>query len=274
MDPRLAFEAEDGCVLLACDWAQIELRLLAHLSADASLIRLFNDPHCPDFFRALAAEWLALPLDQVRAEDRTNAKRIAYAVIYGIGPVNLAEHLGVTQDKAKAFMASFLRRYPGVEMFQRATVAQCRKYGYVTTIMKRRRAYPDIKAKDMRVKSHAERSAINFAIQGSAADICKAAMVRAMGTLAEERFVLCFCVGSVVHGKVHIPHCPRESKGLRASLVLQIHDELVLTVREEDVGAVVGVVAEAMTRVIALKVPLVVATKVGKTWADLELHTP
>lgn len=248
MDPRVAFEAEEGCLLLACDWAQIELRLLAHLSNDASLIRLFTSPDCPDFFRALASEWLAIPLQDVRSEDRANAKRIAYAVIYGIGPANLADHLGVTPDKARAFMTSFLRKYKAAEAFQQSVLAQCRADGYVRTIMNRRRAYPEIRSKDFAARGHAERSAVNFAIQGSAADICKAAMVKAMHALAEQ-------------------------PALRATLVLQIHDELVFQVHEEDIVAVAQLVTGTMVAAYALKVPLVVSTKVGKNWAAMEEKT-
>jgi DNA polymerase I-like protein with 3'-5' exonuclease and polymerase domains len=245
VDPRLAFEADEGCLLLACDWAQIELRLLAHLSDDASLIRLFNNAACPDFFRALAAEWLCIPLADVKPEDRANAKRIAYAVIYGIGPANLADHLGVTQDKARAFMKSFLRRYPSVEKFQQRTLAGCRTEGFVTTIMRRRRPYPDIRSQNAQAKGHAERSAVNFAIQGSAADICKAAMVSAMHALAER-------------------------PDLSARLVLQIHDELIFVVSEADIGDVAQLVRQSMTAVYKLKVPLAVSIKVGKNWASLE----
>ncbi|XP_035283092.1 DNA polymerase nu isoform X2 [Anguilla anguilla] len=175
--PRDMFIPQEGRTFLAADFCQVELRLLAHLTSDPELLRLFQDPDA-DVFSMLASQWKGVPEDRLNPEDREHAKRIVYSVVYGAGRERLSGILGVSAEQASRFVDSFLQRYREVQNFIQRTIQQCQKQGYVVSIMGRRRSLPNIHSADWAVRNQAERQAVNFVVQGSAADLCKMAMIR------------------------------------------------------------------------------------------------
>ena len=172
LNPRDGFTVSEGYVLLAADYSQVELRILAHFSADAGLLEAFHAQ--VDVFRAIAAKWLHKPSTmEVTDTERNQVKQICYALIYGAGPVLVAQQAQVSVETAQSMMKDFLHTYPGVETFLLHTKKQCRKQGYVQTLLGRRRYLPDITSTESRLKSKAERQAVNTLCQGSAADLIK-----------------------------------------------------------------------------------------------------
>ncbi|XP_038071187.1 DNA polymerase nu-like [Patiria miniata] len=249
---RKPFVSRDGWSFVAADFQSIELRLLAHLSHDPVLVRAFNKQDCTDIFVELASQWLGVPTASVTSAEREKTKRIVYSVIYGVGPDKLAETLGVSREEAKSFTRSFLSTFRGVSSFTKTCISCCQRHGFVQTIFRRRRLIPNINSVDFHIRSHAERQCVNFVVQGSAADICKVAMIQ------------------VVHALAARPH-------LNARLAVQIHDELLLEVAEPDVEEVKGIVKSAMEVTefhcgshVQLQVPLPVSISVGKNWGQLQ----
>ncbi|QQG49732.1 MAG: DNA polymerase I [Candidatus Berkelbacteria bacterium] len=227
---RRAFVAERGKVLLGIDYSQIELRILAHLCEDPDLIEAF---HKGDDFHAAVAESLGV--------DRRAAKAINFGIIFGLGANALANDLGISSNEARQFIDSYFKAFPGVAKFIEKMKQQARDQGYVSTIYGRRRYLPDIHAPNMMLRSAAERMAMNMPIQGTEADIMKLAMVEVAAKLP---------------------------KG--ASMLLQIHDELLFEVEPEAVEGVATLVKDIMGSVVELKVPLTVDVKTGPNWADLK----
>uniref|UniRef100_A0AAQ5Z1Z5 DNA-directed DNA polymerase family A palm domain-containing protein n=1 Tax=Amphiprion ocellaris TaxID=80972 RepID=A0AAQ5Z1Z5_AMPOC len=175
--PRAMFIPHEGWTFLAADFCQVELRLLAHLSSDPELLRIFTNPQA-DVFTMLASQWKGVSEDEVTSEDREHAKRIVYTVVYGAGRERLSGILGVSSEQASRFQDSFLKTYRDVQAFIQRTIQRSHKQGYVLSIMGRRRNLPNINSTDWGIRMQAERQAVNFVVQGSVADLCKMAMIR------------------------------------------------------------------------------------------------
>jgi DNA polymerase-1 len=244
---RQAFIPEEGWVLLTADYSQIELRLLAHFSGDEELRRAFAEDR--DIHQAVAAQVFGVPEAEVNPLMRRLAKTVNFGVIYGMSDFGLAQRLHIPREEATRFIEAYFARYPRVQEYQDRLLETCRKTGYVSTILGRRRAFdPAVLRPDStyRQRSQAEREAINMEIQGSAADLIKVAMLAIYRRLKHE--------------------------GRQARMLLQIHDELVFEVPPAEVKAVAGLVAEEMTGALAsqLQVPLQVDLAVGPNWLDTE----
>ncbi|NXY08675.1 DPOLN polymerase, partial [Pteruthius melanotis] len=178
ISPRTLFVSKKGCTFLAADFSHIELRILADLSSEPELLKLFQEPEITDIFSTLASQWKGIPSEQVKHADREQAKRIVYSVVYGAGKERLADCLGITPVQASQFIESFMQKYKKVHEFTKKTIEQCRDKGYVVSIMGRKRPLANINAQDYKLRTQAERQAVNFVVQGSAADLCKMAMVK------------------------------------------------------------------------------------------------
>jgi DNA polymerase-1 len=235
---RQAFIAPPGYVLMAADYSQIELRIMAHLSGDEGLLAAFAEDR--DVHVATAAEVFSVPLDAVSSDQRRTAKTINFGLIYGMSPFGLARQLGIDRGSAQRYVERYFTRYPGVKRFMDETRQSAREIGYVETVYGRRLYLPDIRSGNSAQRQYAERSAINAPMQGTAADIIKRAMI------AVDAW------------------CQREDAPAR--LIMQVHDELVLEVRE---GASDGVAAAIQQRMITageLRVPLKVDIGMGLNW--------
>ncbi|MBU4271446.1 MAG: DNA polymerase I [Planctomycetes bacterium] len=240
---RSAFVAgQEGWVLLAADYSQIELRVLAHFSGDARLAEAFARDE--DIHARVAGQVNGVPLEDVTPEMRRAAKAVNFGVIYGQSPFGLARALGIDQDEAAKFIDSYFEGYPGIEEFLSRVLADCRKNGYVKTILGRRRAIGGVREGAGRQRNLAERAAVNTVIQGSAADLIKRAMIAIHRRLRTER--------------------------LSARMLLQIHDELILEVPTDQFHHLAALVREEMIGAWALNVPLKVDLKAGPNWADTE----
>jgi DNA polymerase-1 len=237
---REAFVAADGCKILALDYSQIELRIMAHLSADESLLNAFAkglDVHC-----ATAAEVFGSALDQVSAEQRRAAKAINFGLIYGMSAFGLGKQLNIGRNEAQQYVDTYFERYPGVKRYMEETKQLARDQGYVETVFGRRLYLPDINARNGNVRQYAERTAINAPMQGTAADIIKRAMIKVQAWIADTE-----------------PHC---------KMIMQVHDELVFEVVTEEVEVCRAAIAALMTGAAELSVELEVDAGVGANWND------
>jgi DNA polymerase-1 len=237
---REAFVPEAGSLILSADYSQVELRILAHLSCDASLIETFNRDE--DIHAATAAEIFHVPPGQVNPEMRRLAKVINFGIIYGMSAFGLSKELAIPPSVAQAYIANYFQKYHGVRDYIDKSLELARERGYVATIMNRRRYLPDIASSNRSVRQFAERIAINAPIQGSAADLIKVAMINIHRRLLKEK---------------------RKTK-----LILQIHDELVFEVPEKELNLIKALVKEEMEGVVKLHIPLKVDIGVGKNWAE------
>ncbi|MDA1106783.1 MAG: DNA polymerase I [Proteobacteria bacterium] len=237
---RQAFVAPPGYKILAADYSQIELRIMAHLSGDAGLLRAFTGAQ--DIHKITAAEVMGIPLEQVSAEQRRAAKAINFGLIYGMSAFGLARQLGVDRAAAQEYIERYFARYPGVKTFMDTTRAQAHTDGFVETLFGRRLYLPEINARNMNRRQYAERTAINAPMQGSAADIIKLAMLRIDAWLA--------------------------AGGTDARMVMQVHDELVFEVAEGVVDTAAETIRTHMTEVMRLSVPLVVDVGTGANWDE------
>lgn len=236
---RQAFIAGAGNQIIAADYSQIELRIMAHLSGDAGLLRAFSEGK--DIHRATAAEVFGLPLEQVSAEQRRSAKAINFGLIYGMSAFGLARQLGIGRNDAQRYMDLYFERYPGVLTYMERTREQAHAQGYVETLFGRRLQLPDIRSRNAMRRKGAERAAINAPMQGTAADIIKRAMLAVDAWLATP-----------------------EADGIR--MIMQVHDELVFEVPQEKVALCSAKVRELMQHSAALDVPLLVEVGVGDNW--------
>ncbi|HRK96073.1 MAG TPA: DNA polymerase I, partial [Rhodospirillales bacterium] len=235
---RRAFIAEPGSVLLSADYSQIELRLLAHVAGIEALKQAFREGI--DIHAMTASQVFGVPIERMDPLTRRKAKAINFGIIYGISPFGLARQLGIPRGEAAAYIDAYFARYPGIRDYMAATKKVAREGGYVTTLFGRRCHVRGITDRNVSVRSFAERAAINAPIQGGAADIIKRAMIRIPNALVRA--------------------------GLKAQMLLQVHDELVFEVPEAEVEATRALVADEMTSVARLTVPLVVDTGTGLTW--------
>src|SRR5271165_2491041 len=237
---RQAFVAPPGHSLVAADYSQIELRIMAHLSGDASLLEAFAEER--DVHQATAAEVFGTPLSEVSADQRRSAKAINFGLMYGMSAFGLARQLAIGRGEAQKYMDLYFERYPGVRRFMEETRRQARETGFVETVFGRRLYLPEIQSRNHALRQYAERSAINAPMQGTAADIIKRAMIDVDGWLQRE--------------------------GVPARLIMQVHDELVLEVADEAIDRVVGQLREHMTQAAELAVPLRVDVGIGKNWDE------
>jgi DNA polymerase-1 len=237
---RQAFVAPPGHVLVAADYSQIELRIMAHLSGDAGLLAAFAADR--DIHQATAAEVFGVPAADVSADQRRAAKAINFGLIYGMSAFGLARQLGIERGAAQKYVDLYFQRYPGVKRYMDQTRAMAREQGFVETVAGRRLYLPDIRSRNNQLRQYAERSAINAPMQGTAADIIKRAMIDVHDWLA--------------HGRA------------RARLVMQVHDELVLEVREDALEPVARRLRELMSSAAELSVPLKVDVGSGANWDE------
>jgi DNA polymerase-1 len=237
---RQAFVAPPGHVLMAADYSQIELRIMAHLSGDESLLQAFAADH--DIHQATAAEVFSVAPSAVTNEQRRAAKAINFGLIYGMSAFGLARQLGIDRGAAQRYVDLYFERYPGVKRYMDETRALARQQGYVETVFGRRLYLPDIGSRNAQMRQYAERSAINAPMQGTAADIIKRAMIEVHRWLGRA--------------------------SLDARLVMQVHDELVLEVREDAVDAVRHGLRDRMTAGATLRVPLKVEIGTGANWDE------
>lgn len=237
---RKAFVPEEGNVFLDADYSQIELRLLAHISGDETLIAAFRDG--ADIHRLTAAQVLGIAPDDVTPEQRGNAKAVNFGIIYGISAFGLSEDLKIPVKEAEAYIRGYFEKYPGVKKYLDETIARAKKDGFVATLYNRRRAMPELKSPNFNTRAFGERVAMNMPIQGTAADIMKIAMLNVAARLSGASF--------------------------RAKIVLQVHDELLLEAPREETGRVARILKEEMERVAELSVPLAADVNVGGSWYD------
>jgi DNA polymerase-1 len=242
-DIRRGFVPREGWVLLAADYSQIELRLLAHLSGDPAFVQAFKSGG--DIHRQTAAVIFDVPLEEVTSEMRARAKTINFATIYGQGPYALSRQLKISHAEAKEFIETYFVRFAKVREFLDSTVEYARTHGYVETIFKRRRYIPELRDRNFSIRAFGERTAANSPIQGSAADLIKIAMIRVRDRLVAER--------------------------LNARMLLQVHDELVLEVPREELETVTALVKDEMEHAAELSVPLVVDSGSGLNWLETKM---
>ncbi len=235
---RQAFISPPNCMLLAADYSQIELRIMAHLSKDKGLLEAFSNNE--DIHRKTAAEVFAIKPDEVSNEQRRAAKAINFGLIYGMSPFGLAKQLGIRRNEAKEYVDRYFAHYPDVKNYMENTREQAREQGYVETVFGRRLYLPEINARNAARRQYAERTAINAPMQGTAADIIKSAMIKIEAWLNKE------------HPDV--------------KLIMQVHDELVFEVPEEKVDALEPEIRNIMTHSVELSVPLLVDIGTGNNW--------
>jgi DNA polymerase-1 len=236
---RQAFIAPQGCRIVAADYSQIELRIMAHLSGDEGLLKAFSAGE--DIHRATAAEVFGVPLGEVSGEQRRSAKAINFGLIYGMSAFGLARQLGIDRGAAQNYVDLYFARYPGVKRYMDQTREQAREQGYVETVFGRRLYIPDIKSSNGQRRQYAERTAINAPMQGSAADIIKRAMLSVDAWLQQETDI---------------------------RMIMQVHDELVFEVPQEKVGEASGRIVELMSGAAELRVPLLVEAGSGANWDE------
>ena len=237
---RRMFVPSSGCVLVDADYSQIELRLLAHIADDETMIAAFRSGE--DIHAVTASQVFGVPLDEVTPLQRSHAKAVNFGIVYGISAFSLAQDIGVFQSEAKAYMDSYFAKYHGVRDYMKRIVEQAKADGYVTTLFGRRRDLPELRSSNFNLRSFGERVALNMPIQGTAADIIKAAMVRVDARMRAE--------------------------GLEAKLLLQVHDELIVECPAAEAETVRAILIEEMEHVVDYRVPLLVDAKIGASWAE------
>ena len=238
---RAAFTASPGTQLLSADYSQIELRLLAHFSADQLLMRAYEENI--DIHALTASEVFGVPLAGMDKETRSRAKAVNFGIVYGISPFGLAAQLGTGQAEAKSYIEQYFSRYSGVKTFIETTLEQVRRDGFVRTLFGRMRPIPDMESRNPNQRGFAERTAINTPLQGTAADLIKLAMISIDRQLAE--------------------------RGLKTRMILQVHDELIFEVPLDETDEVEALVRTEMEAAAKLKVPLVAELGFGPNWRDM-----
>jgi DNA polymerase-1 len=241
---RNAFRAAKGCKLVSLDYSQIELRIVAHVAKIEPLVAAFHEGQ--DIHALTASEVFDIPLDEMTGDLRRRAKAINFGIIYGISAFGLARNLGIARGEAQSYIAAYFERYPGIREYMDSTIEFAKKTGYVETLFGRRIHLAGINEKNQATRGFAERQAINAPIQGSAADIIKRAMIRVPDALATD--------------------------GLDASMLLQVHDELLFDVPkaqvDQTIACVKSVMETATKPVVELSVPLVADAGVGDSWDE------
>jgi DNA polymerase-1 len=237
---RKAFIAEDGYKIIAADYSQVELRIMAHLSQDPNLLKAFQNGL--DVHRATAAETLGIKPQEVTSEQRRQAKAVNFGLIYGMGAFGLARQLSIPRGEAQEYIDIYFARYPGVKRYMEDTKIFAMEHGFVETIFGRRLYLPDINSRNMGKRRGAERVAINAPMQGSAADIIKRAMILIDQWIIKEQ--------------------------IDARMIMQVHDELVFEVKEAELENVSKVIKQFMESAALLQVPLIVDVGIGNNWDE------
>ncbi len=237
---RKMFVAKEDYVLVDADYSQIELRVLAHIANDETMINAFKNGE--DIHAVTASQVLGIPLEEVTKEQRSSAKAVNFGIVYGIGEFSLAQDLKISVKEAKAYIESYLEKYHGVRNYMEDIKEQAKKDGYVKTLMNRIRYIPELKSSNYNIRQFGERVALNTPIQGTAADIIKLAMVR-----VDERLI-------------------REK--MKSRLILQVHDELIVEAHKDEVDRVKEILLEEMQGAMEMSVPLKVDMSVGHSWYD------
>jgi DNA polymerase-1 len=237
---RAAFIPRPGWKLVVADYSQIELRLLAHMSGDAVLVGAFRNGE--DIHTRTAAEVMGVPPLMVTPEDRRRAKAVNFGIVYGISPFGLSQQLGISRGEAERYIQGYFERYTGVKRFIESTIAEVRRTGVTRTLLGRERPIPDMNSRNPATRGFAERTAVNSPLQGTAADLIKAAMIRIDRRLREESY--------------------------QAAMLLQVHDELVFEAPPEETQRLSAMVKREMEQVYPLEVPMVADIGVGENWRD------
>jgi DNA polymerase-1 len=238
---RQAFIPEKGRAIVSADYSQIELRILAHLSQDETLMVAFQKDE--DIHARTASEIFRVPMDEVTPSMRREAKVINFGIIYGMSAYGLSQQLGSDPKIAQAYIDQYFMKYTGVQAYIEKGLEEARQKGYVTTLLHRRRYLPEIHSSTVAIRQAAERMAINTPLQGTAADIIKVAMIHIQSRIEEQ--------------------------GLSTKMIMQVHDELVFEVPEEELQEVLPLIQNEMETVMDLSVPLKVSIHSGKNWAEV-----
>ena len=237
---RKAFLPSPNNVLIASDYSQIELRVLADMADEKGLIEAFNTGL--DVHTKTAMEVFDISEDEVDSIARRKAKAVNFGIVYGISDFGLSAQLGISRKEAKTFMDIYNERFPRIHEYMNEVISYCQKHGYVKTITNRRRTIPQINDKNHMVKEFGKRAAMNAPIQGSAADIIKLAMVSIYKIMKE--------------------------KNVKSKMILQVHDELIFDVKHDEIEVMKNIIHDGMVNVLKLKVPLVAECKVGTNWFE------
>ena len=237
---RKMFVPSDGCVFVDADYSQIELRVLAHIADDQTMQEAFRSG--TDIHTATASQVFGVEPEQVTPLMRRHAKAVNFGIVYGISEFSLADDIGVTRKEARQYIDNYLAHYAGVRTYMHDIVEQAKQDGYVTTLFGRRRELPELKSSNFNIRSFGERVALNTPIQGTAADIIKLAMLRVDAALKKQK--------------------------LKARLVLQVHDELIVECPVKEAEQVKKIVTAEMENVAQLRVPLLAEAKVGASWYE------
>ena len=237
---RKLFLASEGNLLVDADYSQIELRLLAHFSGCKELIQAYCEGK--DIHASTAAQVFGVPLEKVTSQMRREAKAVNFGIIYGMSSFGLSKDLGISAKKAQEYIDRYFATYSSVKEYMNGNVQSAKDTGYTTTLLGRRRVINELKSSNYNLRSFGERAAMNMPLQGSSADIIKLAMLKTAKALKEQ--------------------------GLKAKLVLQVHDELIIDCPEAEVEAVKVLLKEAMETAVSLSVPLTVDVGVGKDWYE------
>ncbi len=237
---RKIFEPEQGKVYIDADYSQIELRVLAHMSGDKHMIQAFKNNE--DIHKQAASKVFKTPIDEVTKEQRSNAKAVNFGIVYGISDFGLSQQLGISRKLAKTYIDEYLEQYPGIKQYMENIIEIAKKQGYVETLFNRRRYIPEINSKNYTVRQFGNRAAMNTPIQGTAADIMKIAMIKVQKEL--------------------------KAKNLKAKIVLQVHDEMMIEAPEEEIEEVKQITKTNMEQAATLKVPLIAEISIAKNWYD------
>jgi DNA polymerase-1 len=237
---RKVFIADDNCQFVDADYSQIELRVLASISGDESMIDAFK--HGEDIHTKTASQVFDVEIDEVTSELRSAAKAVNFGIVYGISDFGLSQNLHIPVKKAKTYIDTYLAKYPRIKEYMDNVIEEATNDGHVRTILNRRRYIPEINSKNNILKNFGKRLAMNAPIQGSAADIIKIAMVN-------------------VHNKL-------EENNLKSKLILQVHDELIIETYEDEIDIVKDIMRKEMENAISMDVELKVDLNVGKSWYD------
>ncbi|MEA5085331.1 MAG: DNA polymerase I [Lachnospiraceae bacterium] len=237
---KVFIPSSEEYVFLDADYSQIELRVLADMANDETLINAFKEGQ--DIHRLTASQVFNIPFDEVTQQQRSNAKAVNFGIVYGIGAFSLGQDLGIPRKEAERYIESYFEKYPNIRVYMDKTIEDARNNGYVSTIFGRRRAMPELNATNFVQRSFGERVAMNMPIQGSAADIIKIAMVK-------------------VHSEI-------KKRGLKSRLILQVHDELLIETHVDEVEEVSALLKENMENAVSLKVPMEAEVKMGRSWYE------
>lgn len=237
---KVFIPSSDEYVFLDADYSQIELRVLADMANDETLINAFKEGQ--DIHRLTASQVFNIPFEEVTPQQRSNAKAVNFGIVYGIGAFSLGQDLGIPRKEAEQYIESYFEKYPNIRVYMDKTIEDARNNGYVSTIFGRRRAMPELNATNFVQRSFGERVAMNMPIQGSAADIIKIAMVK-------------------VHSEI-------KKRGLKSRLILQVHDELLIETHVDEIDEVSVLLKENMENAVSLKVPMEAEVKMGRNWYE------